>query len=51
MAEQVMSEADAAAVTGRSSQVEQERGLAGWHESFASDVAGWEQALGGSQPA
>jgi hemerythrin-like domain-containing protein len=51
MAEQVMSEADDADVTGRFSQVEQERGLTGWHESFASEVARWEQALGGSQPA
>jgi len=47
MAERVMSEADDADVTGRFSQVEQERRLTGWHESFASDVARWEQALGG----
>jgi hemerythrin-like domain-containing protein len=47
MAEQVMSEADDADVTGRFSQVEQERGLNRLHESFASDVAGWEQVLGG----
>src|SRR6516165_11861367 len=46
MAERVMTEADDADVTGRFSKVEQERGLAGWHESFASDVARWEQALG-----
>ncbi len=46
MAEQVMSEADDADVTDRFSQVEQERGLTGWHESFAADVARWEQALG-----
>ncbi len=46
MAEQVMSEADDYAVTSTFSQVEQERGLTGWHESFASEVAGWEQALG-----
>jgi hemerythrin-like domain-containing protein len=45
MAERVMSEADDADVTGRFSQVEQERGLTGWHESFASDVAGWEASL------
>jgi hypothetical protein len=45
MAERVMSAADDADVTGRFSQVEQERGLAGGHEGFASDVAGWEQAL------
>jgi hypothetical protein len=50
MAERVMSEADDADVTGRFSQVEQERGLTGWHEGFASDVARWEQAFGGSQP-
>jgi len=47
MAEQVMSEADDADVTGRFSQVEQERGLTRLHERFASDVAGWEQVLGG----
>lgn len=47
MAEQVMSHADDAEVTGRFSQVEQERGLTDLHESFASDVAGWEQVLGG----
>jgi hemerythrin-like domain-containing protein len=51
MAERVMSEADDAAVTGRFSQVEQERGLTGWHESFASEVTRWEQALGGEQRA
>ena len=51
MAERVLTEADDADVTGRFSQVEQERGLTGWHESFASDVARWEQALGGSQSA
>jgi hypothetical protein len=45
MAEQVMSEADDADVTGQFSQVEQERGLVGWHEGFASEVAAWEQAL------
>jgi hemerythrin-like domain-containing protein len=46
MAEQVMSEADDADVTGRFSQVEQERGLTSLHGSFAADVARWEQALG-----
>ncbi len=46
MAEQVMSEADDADVTGRFSQVEQERGLTSLHESFASGVARWEQELG-----
>ena len=46
MAEQVMSEADDADVTGRFSQAEQERGLTGWHESFGNDVARWEQAIG-----
>ena len=50
MAEQVMSEADDADVTGRFSQVEQERGLTGLHQGFASDVARWEQALGGEPP-
>jgi hemerythrin-like domain-containing protein len=49
MAERVMSEADDADVTGRFSQVEQGRGLASLHENFASEVARWEQALGGSQ--
>ena len=42
MAERVMSEADDADVTGRFSQVEQERGLTGLHESFANEVARWE---------
>ena len=46
MAEQVMSEADDADVTGRFSQAEQERGLTGWHESFGNEVARWEQAIG-----
>lgn len=45
MAERVMSEADDVDVTARFSQVEQERGLTGWHESFASEVAGWEESL------
>ena len=39
-------EADDADVTARFSQVEHERGLTGWHEGFASDVARWERALG-----
>ncbi len=47
MAERVMSDADDADVTSRFSQVEQERGVTGWHESFASDVVRWEQALKG----
>jgi len=47
MAERVLSEADDADVTGRFSQVEQERGLTSLQQSFASDVARWEQALGG----
>jgi hypothetical protein len=34
-------------VTGRFSQVEQERGLTGGHERFASEVVRWEQAIGG----
>jgi hemerythrin-like domain-containing protein len=42
MAEQVMSEADDAHVMGRFSQVEQERGLTGWHENFANEMASWE---------
>ncbi len=45
MAEQVMSEAGDADVTGRFSKVEQERGLTSLQESFAADVARWEQAL------
>jgi hypothetical protein len=49
-AERVLSEADAAG-TARFLQVEQERGLTGWHESIASDVARWEQAFRGGQPA
>jgi len=51
MAERVMSEADDADVTGRFSQVEQERGLTSLHESFAGDVARWEQTFGGSRTA
>ena len=51
MAEQVMSEADDDAVTGRFSQVEQDRKLTGLHENFTSDVARWEQTFGGGQPA
>jgi hemerythrin-like domain-containing protein len=49
MAEQVLSEADDAAVTGRFSQVEQERGLTGLHERFGDDVTRWEQTFGGGQ--
>ena len=45
MAEQVMSDADDGDVTSHFSKVEQERGLTDLHESFASDVAGWEQVL------
>ena len=45
MAERVMSDADDADVTSRFSQVEQERGLTGWHESFRNDVVRWEQSL------
>ena len=51
MAERVMSEADDADVTSKFSQVEQERGLTGLHQGFASEVARWEQALGGEQRA
>ena len=47
MAERVMSEADDAEVTSRFSQVEQERGLTGWNESFTSDMMRWEKALEG----
>jgi hemerythrin-like domain-containing protein len=46
MAERVMSEADDADVTGKFSQIEQERGLTGLYESFRSELARWEQALG-----
>jgi hemerythrin-like domain-containing protein len=45
MAERVMSDADDADVTSRFSQVEQERGLTGWHERFRNDVVRWEQSL------
>lgn len=45
MAERVMSAADDADVMHRFSQVEQERGLAGWAGSFADDMAGWEASL------
>jgi len=51
MAEQVMSDDDDDDVTGRFSQVEQERGLTSLHENSASDVARWEQNLEGGQPA
>lgn len=51
LAERVMSQADDADVTGRFSQVEQERGLTGLHESFSSDVSKWEQSLDGGQQA
>jgi hypothetical protein len=49
MAERVLSEADGGDVTGRFSQIEQEQGLTGLHESFAGGMAQWEQALGGEQ--
>ncbi len=46
-----MSQSDDADVTGRFSKVEQERGLTNLHQSFASEVAGWEQTLvGESRP-
>jgi hemerythrin-like domain-containing protein len=45
MAERVMSDAEDADVTARFSQVEKERGLTALQESFASEVAGWEEAL------
>jgi hemerythrin-like domain-containing protein len=51
MAGRVMNEADDADVTSKLSQVEQERGMTGWHESFAGEVARWEQALAGGQRA
>ena len=51
MAEQVMSDADDADVTGRFSQVEQERGLTSLHEGFAGDVTRWEQVFGRGQQA
>jgi hemerythrin-like domain-containing protein len=51
MAERVMSEADDADVTGRFTQVEQERELTGLQENFSSDVAKWERALEGGQSA
>ncbi len=51
MAEQVMSETDDSDVTGRFSQVEQERGLTDMHQSFAGDVARWEQVFGEDKPA
>ncbi len=46
MAERVMTQADDADVTGRFSQVEEERGLTDSYESFGNEVARWEQALG-----
>lgn len=45
MAERVISEADDADVATRFSQVEKERGLDGWHEAFASEVARWEESI------
>jgi hypothetical protein len=50
MGERVLSEADDAGAA-RLLQVEQEGGLNGWHETVASDVARWEQAFRGGQPA
>jgi hemerythrin-like domain-containing protein len=47
MAERMLSEGDDADVTGRFSQVEQERVLTSLHQGFASDVARCEQALAG----
>jgi hemerythrin-like domain-containing protein len=47
MAERVMSEADDADVTSRFSEVEQERGLTGSNDSFASEAVRWEQTLEG----
>lgn len=46
MAEHVMSETDDAEVANKFSQVEQERGLSGYHESYSRDVARWEEAFG-----
>ena len=46
MAERVMSQADDADVTGRFSQVEQERGLTGLHEGFGNELACWKKLLG-----
>jgi hemerythrin-like domain-containing protein len=45
MAERVMTQADDADVTDRFSVVERERGLSGFHENFANDVACWERAF------
>jgi hemerythrin-like domain-containing protein len=47
MAERVMTETDDADVTSKFSQVEKERGLTGWSESFTSDMARWAKALEG----
>jgi hemerythrin-like domain-containing protein len=46
MAEHVMSENDDAEVAKKFSQVEQERGLSGYHNSYSSDVARWEKSFG-----
>jgi hemerythrin-like domain-containing protein len=45
VAEQVMSEADDAAVTSRFSQVEQERGLSDQHAIYTNQVSQWEKSF------
>ncbi len=45
MAGNVMSDSDDAEMDVRFRQAEQERGLAGMHERFESEVAGWEEKL------
>ncbi len=45
MAGNVLSEADDDAMNGKFTEVEQERELAGLHERYDAEVAGWEEKL------
>jgi hemerythrin-like domain-containing protein len=45
MAERVMSLDDDAHVTGRFTQVDEERGLVGGYESYADEISRWEDSL------
>ena len=46
MAENVLSDADDAAMIDRFTEVEDEKRLAGLYEQYESDVARWEEAMG-----
>ena len=45
MAENVLSAADDDTMDDSFTEVEQERELAGLHEQFQAEVAGWEEAM------